>query len=287
MFVYFIVNQVNGKYYVGKTKQKDLQKYWRGQRWMITHPEKAGTSKPHLYNAVRKYGWRNFSIHPLITDCKTDEELLHWEQVLIKALGSQKYGYNLCAGGRGVLGWKHTEESKKKISEKNKGKKRTAESVAKMKAILAARRQAGTLYIPPHTPESIAKRVATRRINGNYQENLGRKNTLETIEKMKTAALNRDPTPYIGLKRSPEAIENLRKGALNRVASESLGTRQKRAAACSSTLSLKYGAKRDEAIRLRETGLSYSTIATELGVSYKAARLWSLGQSTYKPKSKV
>jgi group I intron endonuclease len=111
-------------FYIGKTKTQDLQRYWSRQRWLIKHPDKTGTSKPHLYNAVRKYGWENFSIHPLIVGIETEEELLLREQEAIEKTGAQVVGYNICAGGRGAIGWKPSEETKQKISSSNRGKHR-------------------------------------------------------------------------------------------------------------------------------------------------------------------
>jgi group I intron endonuclease len=267
MFVYKIVNRVNEKIYIGKTNKRSINIRWHQHVW-----EAKRGAKWALHRAIRKYGVSQFSIEPL---CKvsTEAELNEKEIGFIKLYDSMNpdKGYNLTPGGDGVAYWT--------------GKKRSPETNAKR---VATWRANGNSVSPNlWTPEALAKRTATRRSNGNYQENVGRKNTPETIEKMKLAALNRDLTPYVGLKRSPEAIENLRQGALTRVANESLEDKQKRAAACSSTLSLKYGAKRDEAKKLRESGLSYSAIAAELGVSYKAARLWSLGQSTYKPKAPI
>ena len=164
MFVYFIVNHINGKYYIGKTKGSDLQKYWKSQRWKINNPDRSQTSKPYLYNAVRKYGWDNFSIHPLITDCQTDEELLHWEEALIKALGAQKYGYNICAGGRGAAGWVPSKETKAKISASNQGKhrERLMSSENQKKRVEAwgqSLEQHGGTF---HTPETLEKLKAIR-----------------------------------------------------------------------------------------------------------------------------
>jgi group I intron endonuclease len=102
MFVYVIVNQVNGKYYIGKTRNRDLQQYWRLQKRSIFRSDKPSTAKPYLYNAVRKYGWDKFSIYPLISNVQSDEKLFELEKLLVEMLGAQKHGYNLCAGGRGV-----------------------------------------------------------------------------------------------------------------------------------------------------------------------------------------
>ena len=124
MFVYIIVNRVNGKFYIGKTKNKNLQQYWRCQKRDIFGVKPSQTSKPHLYNAVRRYGWENFSIQPLITGLLTEEELLLREKEAIEKTGAQVVGYNICAGGRGAIGWKPSEKTKQRISASNRGKHR-------------------------------------------------------------------------------------------------------------------------------------------------------------------
>lgn len=124
MFVYVITNHTNGKLYIGKTITENLDYYLSRQFWCARNPDKSRTSKPHLFNAMRKYPSECWSIYPLISNIKTHDELLHWEQVLIKALGTQKYGYNICAGGRGTIGWKPSPETRAKQSASNQGKHR-------------------------------------------------------------------------------------------------------------------------------------------------------------------
>ena len=67
--------------------------------------------------AIRKYGWKN--VHKLEMSCP--EEYLDWmEQEWIKMLNCIKpKGYNLNSGGN--KNKHHSEETKKKISEKHKG----------------------------------------------------------------------------------------------------------------------------------------------------------------------
>ena len=155
MFVYIIVNQVNGKYYVGKTHTSNLQHYWNKQKWNVNHP-KWKLSKPHLYNAVRKHGWSNFSIHPLITDCKNERELSHWERVLIKALGARKYGYNICEGGEGRTG-PQTPETRAKISATKKQRGQTTRQMEVWKTLLLTHHNNGLPKGYKHSKETIEK----------------------------------------------------------------------------------------------------------------------------------
>ena len=77
--------------------------------------------KLHFYNALRKHGRENFS-WKIIKELESKEELILAERYYIKEYDSYKNGYNQTEGGDGLSGFKHTEESKRKISERNKGK---------------------------------------------------------------------------------------------------------------------------------------------------------------------
>jgi hypothetical protein len=159
MFVYVITNPINGKLYIGKTVSKDLDYYLTRQFWCAQNPDKSRTSKPHLFNAMRKYPTDCWSIYPLISDVQAHEELLHWEQVLIKALGTQRHGYNICAGGRGTIGWKPSAETRAKQSASNRGKHRETLASPEMQAARMAawqrvlEKKGGSFQ----TPESIKK----------------------------------------------------------------------------------------------------------------------------------
>ena len=103
----------NGKIYIGITCRK-LQKRWcngNGYR-----------NNKHFYKAIQKYGWDNIQ-HLLLYDELTKENAEQKEIELIAKYKSNnyKYGYNIANGGShsGV----HSEETKKKISEKQKGRK--------------------------------------------------------------------------------------------------------------------------------------------------------------------
>lgn len=118
MFVYIIVNRVNGKYYVGKTTTANLQSYFRVT---IKGALRGVKGRTLLNRAIRKHGAENFCIEPLISTLTTDAELCHWERELIARMQSQnpKYGYNLAGGGGGTLGFRHSSDSKRRISENN------------------------------------------------------------------------------------------------------------------------------------------------------------------------
>jgi len=132
MFIYKIENNIDGKFYIGKTT-KTLEE--RLRRHVYSHVE----GQTYLYKAMRKHGLENFSIS-LIEEVKEDLDTRerHWIAELNPA-------YNMTLGGEGgdtssspnfksgvarhhsnrteypgarMLGKNHTTETRRKQSEK-------------------------------------------------------------------------------------------------------------------------------------------------------------------------
>ena len=100
----------NGKVYIGITG-KDTKKRWGKDG-------KGYRDNKHFMNAIQKYGWSNIT-HEILFSNFTEEEAKLMEQCLIalyESMNPQK-GYNKTLGGDGVLGYKATEETRKKLSE--------------------------------------------------------------------------------------------------------------------------------------------------------------------------
>jgi group I intron endonuclease len=119
MFVYLITNTINGKQYVGQHSGKDLQKYWRRNIVWALHNQ---GQKLCLYAAIRKYGPDAFEIKPLVI-VGTKNDMDYYERGMIKALNTKSpNGYNLTDGGEGTPGHAVSEEGRKKMSLKSKGR---------------------------------------------------------------------------------------------------------------------------------------------------------------------
>lgn len=138
-------NKINGKNYIGITKQEP-KKRWGANGCNYK-------SSPHFYLAIQKYGWDNFEHNILFTNLTKEEACLK-EQELIKQFNSmnREFGYNSTFGGdifimneetkqkisqslmgnKNGLGHPCSEEKKKKISEAQKGKKFTEEHKQKL-----------------------------------------------------------------------------------------------------------------------------------------------------------
>lgn len=116
MIVYLCTNLINNKQYIGITSNS-LQKR------KLVHKYNAITKKSpnHLYRAIRKDGWENFEWAIIEDNIETYSVLLEKEVFYIEKYNTFIRGYNMTIGGDGTLGFKHTEATKKKISDYSRG----------------------------------------------------------------------------------------------------------------------------------------------------------------------
>lgn len=118
--IYSIVNEINGACYIGSTVGKDGKHRW--QRHKSDLNKNIHHSK-YLQRAWNKYGadFFKFTILEYV-----DEKILEIEQ---KYLDDRRYNYpqylnyNVCWVAGNCSGRKHSDETKKKISESRKGAK--------------------------------------------------------------------------------------------------------------------------------------------------------------------
>ena len=111
-FVVYKHTSPNGKVYIGITSQKLNRRFRDGKGYY---------NNKHFYNAIKKYGWDNFS-HEVLFDNLTEEEAKLMEQFYIALYDSinPKNGYNQTLGGEGTLGYHMSQETKTKISNSKK-----------------------------------------------------------------------------------------------------------------------------------------------------------------------
>ena len=128
-YIYLIVNNINGKTYVGKRKL--YNKNWNEDGYM--------GSGHYLRRSQNKYGIENFEKF-LITWTYSEEDACEKELFWIAEYRKRgKAEYNIADGGQGGLIGTWTEERRKKLSESckghkawNKGKHFSEESCIKM-----------------------------------------------------------------------------------------------------------------------------------------------------------
>lgn len=115
--VYMHVSTINGKKYIGITRQNPLKRWKNGFGYC---------HNKYFMSAINKYGWNSFTHIILFTglDSKTASDI---EEKLIAKYQSnnREFGYNLSSGGeKPAKGHTcvHTEETKRKMSDAHKGK---------------------------------------------------------------------------------------------------------------------------------------------------------------------
>lgn len=101
----------NGKTYIGITGKKPEQRWANGKGYH---------TNGYFDNAIKKYGWENIE-HKIIKTSLTKEEAEQMERDMIAKFKSneREHGYNITSGGECI--GKHSLESRKKMSEKQKG----------------------------------------------------------------------------------------------------------------------------------------------------------------------
>lgn len=119
--IYEIRNKINGHIYIGSSS--DIEKRWWRHKGFLKN---GNHHSKHLQNAWNKYGEENF-VFDIIMFCDEDRLLLE-EQ---KFLDEWKPEYNICkVAGKttGLKGYyKHSQESKIKMSKAKLGKKQSKE----------------------------------------------------------------------------------------------------------------------------------------------------------------
>jgi group I intron endonuclease len=210
--IYLAENKINGKCYVGKTTGP-LAKRWRGH----VYDAKYSKSKNRLFaNALRKYTQDGFTLSVLAK--APNSQLSTMEKIWIFLMNSMTpNGYNLTEGGEGAVGYKFSEEDRKKISAgvraivttsfrsklsaAQKGRKHSPET--RQKISLGNKGKNLGRKRSPETSEKIRKTMATPEMKKRLREaHLGRHNPSEEARKrMRDAA--------VGRIRSPETCQKL------------------------------------------------------------------------------
>ena len=139
MIVYQATNMTNNKSYIGVTTQPLKNRLSEH----VCRSKKEGGQRNIFYAALNKYGIDNFDVK-VIADCKDKTELENKEIELIKKM---KPEYNIAPGGNvGALGYRWSDEARKKMSEQRKGRKAWNKGI-------------------PNTPEQKAKISESLKIN--------------------------------------------------------------------------------------------------------------------------
>lgn len=115
--IYQTTNLINGKFYVGKHKTKDLEDTYIG-------------SGVALKKAIKKYGRENFKKEILFIFETENEMNLKEKEIVDESFLNDKMTYNMGLGGEGGSHFKgkfHSKEMKDALSKKMTGRKLTEE----------------------------------------------------------------------------------------------------------------------------------------------------------------
>jgi len=192
--IYLLTNKINGKVYIGQT-------------WLKNAQDRMGKSATnyrnckYLYAAIKKHGYKNFEYTILEDTAPKDEseEAQKEVQILIDKLEDEyiiKYdsrnpdiGYNIKEGGRGG---KHSEETKKKISEALSGEK--------------------SPWFGKHLSEEAKQKISeanTGNIRTQEQKDQQSKDMIEWHKE--------NPHPMLGKHHTPETLEKISEAGKGRI----------------------------------------------------------------------
>jgi len=128
--IYKILNKKNNKIYIGSSV--DIYARWVTHKHLLNKNKHSST---HLQNAWNLYGEQEFEF--TIVEEVEVENLIFREQYWLDLLKTytQECGYNILEKAGTTLGFKHTDEAKRKISEQSKGKLKPRNKPKKQKVI--------------------------------------------------------------------------------------------------------------------------------------------------------
>ncbi len=149
MIIYIAENIVNHKIYIGKTITSLADR--KGGHLSAV---RKGRENVYFHNAIRKYGEENFR-WGILSECSSIEELSQKEKyyIVFHKADDSNFGYNLTLGGEGCDGYKHSEETKKKLSVLKRG-------------LLSGAKN--PMYGKTHSPEARAKISNRMKGENNY-----------------------------------------------------------------------------------------------------------------------
>lgn len=119
--IYKSVNKINGKVYIG------FDSNWPNR--IKIHKSACKKQDCKFYRAIRKHGWDSFEWSSIYQSHDKEHTLNVMESLFIKEYDSFHVGYNSTLGGDGTFGLLMTEENKKKMSIRHKGKTLTPEHI--------------------------------------------------------------------------------------------------------------------------------------------------------------
>ena len=187
----------SGKVYIGITEQKPEKRWQNGNGYK---------HNKHFYNAILKYGWENIE-HDVLYDGLTKEQACNKEIDLIAKYDATnpKHGYNNSTGGEcSAVGARHSQEARKRKSELIKEEYKTGKRVPTTKG----------KHLSEETRKKLSEANKGQKQTPQQRKALmnylvGHKVSDETRQKLREANIGRTPWNK-GKKASEEAKEKNR-----------------------------------------------------------------------------
>jgi len=204
--IYLITNLENKKQYVGITKFSITERFYQ-------HVKRGFL----LTEAIQKYGEDKFFIE-LIEEVDTAGTAYELEQYYIKQYNTKvPYGYNLTDGGDGIFGWEVTEEYRQECSERVKqlhkekkvgmyGKKHSDDTKRKMSEASKGHKRCVGRVLSEESKEKIREKHLGKMLSDETKKRISENHH----------NVNGENNPMYGKKHSPETIEKIRQKALER-----------------------------------------------------------------------
>lgn len=147
----------NGKVYIGITCIDTRVRWNNGNGYR---------QNPYFWNAIKKYGWDNFSHEILFTGLSKEKACIKEIELIASYKSNQfKFGYNRDNGG--VAAGRFTDETKMKISKKLKGKNSPTYSIPRP---LDVRRRIGEKQKGKIIPKEQREKIS-RTLKGHIPPN--------------------------------------------------------------------------------------------------------------------
>lgn len=194
--LYWHINKINNKVYVGITCQKCINRWNNGK----------GYKKQKLFNnAIQKYGWDNFE-HKIMHENISKEKACILERAYISFFKKRKLSYNASNGGEANDGWNQIEEVLKKLSESKKGENNPIYG----KSISEETRKKKSKSLKGHTiSEETRKKISESRKGWIPSDE-----TKSKISNSLKGKYKGENNPMYGKKQNPESVEKMRQSII-------------------------------------------------------------------------
>lgn len=200
--IYAIRNTVNEKYYVGQTSQGHTKRLTQ-HKYRAKADDRPNGGCPKLYNAMRKHGIDKFYIELL--DTVPEEVANDKETEYIKKYDAFTKGYNTLEYGESRRGFTHSPETLRKMSESNKGRIMSKESLDKRRKTFVNKDKKKiicledkTIYKNKHhlaetlnmRPDNIQQKLSTLQSKINNKKYMYLEDFNKSVKALKEEAVN-------------------------------------------------------------------------------------------------